>query len=228
MRRSVGCYARLNWAALARICGANCGLLIHCVIAICPNRRSHEACPDLVGSCLVFPEGKPRVAEASISILVREWPEIPAGKVLHAWSRAEMARETPIEERRLGGHSHRPVHSRVARRQQASPRSGEVVVTAKPNEVRIRLAGRFAGASHGYGSRLSFDERPQDRQGEVGMPGFERLIEPIGKFSLARERAVPFPAVVSDAADLPERQLHFQQRQRSVDPGASIHTLFQM
>ncbi len=51
------------------------------------------------------------------------------------------------------------------------------------------------------------------------MPGLDRLIEPVRKFSLARERAVP---LAGDAPELPEGQLQVDQRQRGVGPGVGL------
>ena len=59
------------------------------------------------------------------------------------------------------------------------------------------------------------------------MPCLDRFIKPVWKFGLARERAVPLAAIVSDASDVPERKLQFDQRQRCIDPGAGIYQILE-
>ena len=55
---------------------------------------------------------------------------------------------------------------------------------------------------------------------KIGMAAFDRFIEPVGQFALARQRAVPFAIVIGKTADLPLRQLQIDQRQRRIGPGA--------
>src|SRR5215472_3213403 len=105
------------------------------------------------------------------------------------------------------------------------PSSGsDKVVTARGNVVGLwpdRLS-RNAGTAEGCRDLLSLDDRDQDRQSEVRMPGIDRLIQPVRKFALARERAVPFARIISNAADMPQRQLQLDQRQRCIGPGGGI------
>ena len=54
------------------------------------------------------------------------------------------------------------------------------------------------------------------------MMGFDRLIEPVGQFAFARQRAMPFALVIGDAANLPLRQFQIDQRQRRIGPGARL------
>ena len=60
------------------------------------------------------------------------------------------------------------------------------------------------------------------------MPGFDGLVQPVRKFALTGERAVPFTGVVSDAADMPKRQLQFEQFERRIRPSAGIYQLFEV
>ena len=48
------------------------------------------------------------------------------------------------------------------------------------------------------------------------MMRLDRLIEPIRQFAVARQRTIPFAAVLGDAADLPLRQLEIDQCQRGL------------
>src|ERR1700730_4439218 len=82
---------------------------------------------------------------------------------------------------------------------------------------------RDAGPARRRGNALGFYERAQDRQRQIRMTGLDRLIEPIGKLALARQRAIPLALVVGDAANLPLRQLQIDQRQRRVVPGAGLY-----
>jgi hypothetical protein len=54
---------------------------------------------------------------------------------------------------------------------------------------------------------------------------FHGFIQPVGKFALARECAMPFAAVVDKTADPPLRQLQVDQRQRRVGPGPQLDQL---
>ena len=48
------------------------------------------------------------------------------------------------------------------------------------------------------------------------------MIEPIGEFAFARQRAVPFALIIGDAAKLPLRQFQVDQRERRIGPGAGL------
>src|SRR6266566_3429046 len=50
---------------------------------------------------------------------------------------------------------------------------------------------------------LRLNERAQDGHRQVRVSGLDGSIEPIGQFSFARQRAVPFALVIGDAANLP-------------------------
>ena len=65
---------------------------------------------------------------------------------------------------------------------------------------------------------LRLDERAEDGEREICMPGFDGLIEPIRQLALARQRAMPFAIVIGEAANLPERQFKIDQRQRCIGP----------
>src|SRR5216683_1426816 len=54
------------------------------------------------------------------------------------------------------------------------------------------------------------------------MMGLDRLIEPIRKLALARQRAIPLALVIGDAANLPLRQFQIDQRQRCIGPDQSF------
>lgn len=58
------------------------------------------------------------------------------------------------------------------------------------------------------------------------MGGFDALIEPVGKLTLARQGAMPYAGLVSDAAKLPLRQFEFEQGQHGVGPGAGLSQPF--
>lgn len=45
---------------------------------------------------------------------------------------------------------------------------------------------------------------------------FDRLIEPVGQFALARQRAVPLALVIGQPSNLPHGQFQIDQRQRGV------------
>jgi hypothetical protein len=82
--------------------------------------------------------------------------------------------------------------------------------------------GGNARPARGHAAALGLDEGAQDRQRQIAMVGLDRLIEPVRQFAFARERAVPFAFVVGEAADLPPRQLKFDQRQRRIGPGGRL------
>src|SRR3984893_8174341 len=67
---------------------------------------------------------------------------------------------------------------------------------------------------------LGVDERAQEGQRQIRVTGFDRLIEPIGKLALARQRAIPLALVIDDAANLPLRQFQIDQRKRCIGPGS--------
>src|SRR5450631_4148660 len=77
-----------------------------------------------------------------------------------------------------------------------------------------RLVERARGARHhgdaGPARRrshvLGVDERAQNCQRQIRMTGLDRLIEPIRKLALARQRAIPLALIIGDAANLPLRQ----------------------
>ena len=86
---------------------------------------------------------------------------------------------------------------------------------------------RCAGvAGHGdvcpYRRRRFAGHRRRRSKSPVPDPrgGLDRLVEPFGKVALARQRAMPFAAVVGEAAELPLRQFEVEQRQRRIGPGA--------
>ena len=53
------------------------------------------------------------------------------------------------------------------------------------------------------------------------------MIEPIGKLTLARQRAVPLARVIGDAANLPLRQFQIDQRKRCIRPGCRANESFE-
>src|SRR5579883_317792 len=104
MQNFVGCCANSSCAARALICGTSCGPLMHCATqASRVNRASRHAdtFSRLDHRRFAFPQGQCRIAGAAIPVLVRNQPEIPAGKILYARSRTEMARQASIEKRSL-------------------------------------------------------------------------------------------------------------------------------
>src|ERR1700687_4109410 len=70
---------------------------------------------------------------------------------------------------------------------------------------------------------LGVDERAQDGQRQIRVTGVDRLIEPIGKLALARQRAIPLALVIGDAANLPLRQFQIDQGQRCVGPRVGLY-----
>src|SRR6202035_4357537 len=101
------------------------------------------------------------------------------------------------------------------------PRLREIVAAERLIErVGVARYGGHARPALGRADTLGLDERAQDRQRQIRMTGLDRSIEPVGKLALARQRAVPLALVIGDAANLPERQLEVDQRQRGVGPGA--------
>ena len=75
---------------------------------------------------------------------------------------------------------------------------------------------------------MGIEKCRQDRERKVRVPSLGRFIKPVWKFGLARERAVPPPAIVGDTTDVPERKLQFDQRQRCIDPRAGIYQMFEL
>jgi hypothetical protein len=105
--------------------------------------------------------------------------------------------------------------------------SAEIVAADRLVE-RVHLARRcrHARSAFGWCDALGLDERAQDRQGQIRVPRLDVLIKPVWKLTFARQRAVPFAVVVSDAADLPEWQLEIDERQRHIGPGSRVDQLF--
>src|ERR1700693_1541300 len=99
------------------------------------------------------------------------------------------------------------------------------IVAANRLVERMRLAGGRGCAcpDRRRTGTLRIDERHQDRKRQIRMVGFNRLIDPFGKFALARQRAIPFTVVIDDTANLPLRQLQFDQRKRGIGPGARLN-----
>ena len=105
--------------------------------------------------------------------------------------------------------------------------SAEIVATALHVErVRDRARRRHARLAQRRGHGLRFDESGQDRQREILMVPLDRLIEPVRQLAVARQRAVPFAAVIGDAADLPLRQFEIDQRQRCFCKSFGINQAF--
>jgi hypothetical protein len=79
------------------------------------------------------------------------------------------------------------------------------IVAAHRLVERIDVArhGGDAGPASGRSEVLGVDERAQDRQRQIGVVGFDGSIEPVGKLTLARQRAIPLAFVIGDAANLP-------------------------
>ena len=63
---------------------------------------------------------------------------------------------------------------------------------------------------------LGLDEGAQDRQRQIRVAGFDRPVEPVGQLAFARQGAVPLALVIGDAANLPQRKLQVDQRQRGI------------
>ena len=64
--------------------------------------------------------------------------------------------------------------------------SGEVVAEHRLIPCRRCLRrGRNAGLARGCADALGLDERAQERQRQVGMPGLDGLIQPVRQFALA-------------------------------------------
>src|ERR1700676_881130 len=99
------------------------------------------------------------------------------------------------------------------------------IVAADPLVERIRIAGRRGHAcpDRRRTGTLRIDERHQDRKRQIRVAGLDRLIDPFGKFALARQRAIPFTVVIDDTANLPLRQLQFDQCKRGIGPGARLN-----
>ena len=109
----------------------------------------------------------------------------------------------------------------------ASRFRGLVEIIAAYCLVRRAYAPRHggdAGAARRRADALGLDERAQDRQRQIRVMGFDRLIEPFGKLALARQRAMPFAFVIGDAANLPLRQFEVDQRQRGIGPGTGARS----
>src|SRR6266446_5594392 len=69
--------------------------------------------------------------------------------------------------------------------------------------ARVARHGGYAGPACRQSGTLGVDEGAQDRQGQIGVTGFDRSIEPVGQFAFARQRAIPRALAIGDAADLP-------------------------
>ena len=95
------------------------------------------------------------------------------------------------------------------------------IVAAERLVQRACLAryGGNTGPARRRGDALDVDERAQNRQRQIRMTGFHRLIEPVGKLALAGQRAMPLALVIGDAPDLPLRQFQLDQGQRGIGPG---------
>ena len=78
--------------------------------------------------------------------------------------------------------------------------------------------GRLDGAP----TRLASTNALRIASARSVVAGLDRLIEPVGKFALAGQCAVPLTLVIGDATDMPQRQFQIDQRQRGIGPGAGI------
>src|SRR5260370_37141051 len=108
---------------------------------------------------------------------------------------------------------------RLARSSGIRPRaetgaSGKFVVRDLPEVVsKHTLVERACVTRHGRDTcsarrgadALYTDEGAKNSQRKIRVMGFDRLIEPFRKLALAGQRAMPFAAVVDDAANLPLR-----------------------
>src|SRR6516162_5469105 len=104
--------------------------------------------------------------------------------------------------------------------------SGKVVAAERRNESLRARSRRHARPARGGRELLCFHERGQQRKREVRMMRLDRLIEPVGKFAMMRQSAMPFVAVVGDAAKLPLRQLKLDHGQRRIRPGSGADEAF--
>jgi hypothetical protein len=96
------------------------------------------------------------------------------------------------------------------------------IVAADRHVERVGVArhGGDAGSAPWRRETKGLDEGAQNRQGQIRMMGFDRLIEPFGKLALVRQCTIPLAIVVGDAANLPLRQFQIDQRQRRIGPGS--------
>ena len=92
-------------------------------------------------------------------------------------------------------------------------------------EICVLRHGWNAGPARRRSDALRFHKCTQHRQRQIGVAGFDRLIQPVRQVALARQRAIPFTIVVGEAADLPLRQLQIDQRERCVGPGLRLDQL---
>src|SRR5664279_1945845 len=108
----------------------------------------------------------------------------------------------------------------------SSAASAEIVAADRLAE-RVNLARHRgnAGPARRRTEAPGVYERAQDRQRQIRMPGFDRMIEPIRQFALARQRAVPLAVIIGDATKLPLRQFQIDQRQRRIGPGGGSDQL---
>ena len=106
------------------------------------------------------------------------------------------------------------------------PRSGEVVAAHRHAE-RGSLTGdaRDAGPA-ATREALHLEKRAQHRQGEIYVPCFDRLVEPVGEFGFTRQSAVPLAAIIGDPPHSPARKFEVDQSERHVDPGAGLDHSF--
>jgi hypothetical protein len=63
------------------------------------------------------------------------------------------------------------------------------------------------------------DEGAEDRQRQIRVPGFGRLVEPVRQLALARQGAIPRAAVIGDPPHVPVRKREIDQRQGRVGAG---------
>ncbi len=120
---------------------------------------------------------------------------------------------------RQGWKLHKARNSEVVRRSFAASRRN---YRSRPAYRRCwRRAARWErwSARDGALVRWASTIRAQNSQRQIRVPGFDRLVEPFGKFAFAGQRAVPFALIIGDAANLPLRQFEVDQRECSVGPG---------
>jgi hypothetical protein len=104
------------------------------------------------------------------------------------------------------------------------------VVAAERHAERLRAAKRWdaGGCGRDDADALHLDERAQNREREIRVTSFDRLINPIRKFALARQSAMPFTGVIDNATNLPLRQFEREQDERGVGPGTGLNVLFEL
>jgi hypothetical protein len=73
------------------------------------------------------PQGQLRIADVAIPVLVRTQPEIPAGKILYARSRTEMARQASIEKR-IFSELLSLIHDDVPSQKASFGRAGQILI----------------------------------------------------------------------------------------------------